>query len=80
MNFPNAIEVNTVREEYPDGTRIELIYMDDTQAPPPGTKGIVTHVDSIGQIHVNWETGSTLALVPGVDCCMKIEKEEEREM
>lgn len=47
---------------YPKGTSIELIYMDDPQAPPTGTRGIVDFVDDIGQIHVKWENGSGLAL------------------
>jgi len=29
---------------------------------PFGLEGEVTHVDDIGQIHVNWDNGSTLAL------------------
>lgn len=33
----------------------------------PGLKGKVDMVDDAGQIHVNWENGSSLALVPGVD-------------
>ena len=80
MKHPSRKEVDAVKEMYPVGTEIELIYMDDAQAPPPGTKGIVFHVDGIGQVHVNWETGSTLALVPGVDCCVIIEPEEELDL
>ena len=34
---------------------------------PPGLKGKVDMVDDAGQIHVNWENGSSLALVPAVD-------------
>ena len=54
------------------GDRIELIFMDDAQAVPPGTKGTVTMIDGIGQIHVNWDNGRTLAVVPGVDRFKKI--------
>ena len=50
------------KKRYPKGTSIELIYMDDPQAPPTGTRGIVDFVDDIGQIHVKWENGSGLAL------------------
>lgn len=32
-----------------------------------GKTGIVTDIDGAGQIHVLWENGSTLALIPGVD-------------
>lgn len=52
---------------FPMGTKIELIHMDDKQAPPPGTKGVVTSVDDIGTIHISWQTGSNLGLVYGVD-------------
>ena len=57
---------------YPKGTRVELHYMDDPQAPPCGTKGTVMFVDDIGQIHVKWETGSSLALIPSVDSFSKV--------
>lgn len=50
------------KKRYPKGTHIELIYMDDPQAPPTGTRGIVDFVDDIGQIHIKWENGSGLAL------------------
>lgn len=61
-----------IEKKYPVGSIIELIEMDDMQAPPTGTKGTVTHIDSIGQIHVNWENGCGLSLVPGVDKFKKI--------
>ena len=44
-------------------------------APPAGTCGTVSYVDDIGSIHVNWDTGSTLAIVYGVDSCMRIKEE-----
>ena len=51
------------KESYPPGTRIMLISMEDPWAPvPSGMRGTVEVVDDIGQIHVNWENGSTLAL------------------
>ena len=49
------------------GDRIRLLAMDDIQAPPLGTEGIVKCIDDIGTIHVHWNTGSSLGLVPGVD-------------
>lgn len=56
-----------VKEKFSVGTVIVLDRMDDPQAPIPGTKGKVVFVDDIGQIHVRWENGSSLALIPGVD-------------
>ena len=41
--------------------------MDDPQAPPPGTKGTERYVDALGQIGVEWDTGSSLSLIPGKD-------------
>ena len=49
------------------GKTVELISMDDIQAPPIGTRGKVVYVDDAGQVHVKWENGSSLALIPGVD-------------
>lgn len=59
--------ISMLKEHYKPGTKVQLIYMDDTQAPPSGTKGIVSFIDDIGTIHVKWETGSSLGLVYGVD-------------
>lgn len=57
------------------GDRVELVSMDDNQAPPVGTCGTVYHIDDIGTIHVRWDNGSGLGLIPGVDQ-YKIIKEE----
>ena len=39
MRFPSKETVERIRKEYPVGTRVELVQMDDPQAPPVGTKG-----------------------------------------
>ena len=46
---------------------VELISMEDVQAPFPGTIGEVQGVDDTGQILVHWQTGSSLNLLPGID-------------
>lgn len=46
------------------GQRIMLIEMKDIQAPPSGTMGTIKGIDGIGQIHVQWDNGSTLAVQP----------------
>ena len=56
--------VNNLREAYLPGTKIKLIKMEDVQAPPSGTIGTVTCVDDIGTIHMMWNNGSSLGLVP----------------
>lgn len=59
--------VKRLRERYTEGTRVELVEMDDSQAPPRGTRGTVWAVDDIGSIHVHWDNGSGLSLIYGVD-------------
>ena len=59
--------VEMLKKEYPKGTRVELLKMDDTQAPPLGTKGTVVGVDDIGSILVHWDNGSSLNLIYGED-------------
>ena len=61
--------VDDLRERYPKGTRVELIRMEDIQAPPVGTRGTVTAVDDMGTIHVRWDNGSSLGVAYGADAC-----------
>lgn len=56
-----------LRKQYPVGSRVELIKMEDVQAPPIGTKGTVLGVDDIGSIMVSWDNGSSLNVVYSVD-------------
>ena len=72
MRFPNEETVKRVREQYPAGTRIELLRMDDVQAPPIGTKGTVTGIDDTGSLLVNWDNRSGLNVIYGVDLVRKV--------
>lgn len=73
MEFPSREVVNMLREKYPKGTRVVLLEMDDPQAPPISTKGTVRYVDDAAGIGVNWDTGSTLSAIYGVDRIRKID-------
>jgi hypothetical protein len=73
MRFPNKEVVERIRRQFPVGCRVELIRMDDVQAPPIGTKGTVTGVDDTASIMVSWDNGSGLNVVYGEDLCQKIE-------
>ena len=75
MNFPSREIVEIVKKQYPAGTRVELVRMDDVQAPPPGTRGTVTGVDDTASIMVRWDNGSGLNVVYGEDVCRKITEE-----
>ena len=72
MNIPSREIVNQLRNEYPAGTRIKLISMDDVQTPPIGTLGTVKGVDDMGSIMVRWDNGSNLNLVYNVDSYKKV--------
>lgn len=74
MRFPNKEMLEFLRREYPSGTRVILVRMDDPQAPPLGTKGTVTGVDDMGSILVDWDNGSHLNVIHGVDVVQKLNK------
>lgn len=73
MRFPSRETVEKVRAEFPVGTRVELVHMDDFQAPPIGTKGTVRGVDDTASIMVRWDNGSGLNVVYGEDVCRKLD-------
>ena len=64
----------TIRKEYPIGSTVELIKMNDPHNTSliPGSKGTVISVDDIGTIHVSWDCGSSLGVVYGEDVCRVI--------
>ena len=66
--------VEELKEEYPKGTRVELIQMNDEYTKlNPGEKGTVRCVDDMGTIHISWDNGSGLGIVYGVDSCRKLD-------
>nr|WP_315410960.1 DUF4314 domain-containing protein [uncultured Selenomonas sp.] len=67
MKFPSRERIAVLRRMYPKGTMVQLLSMEDTQAPPLGTLGEVQGVDDAGKILVHWQTGSSLNLIPDVD-------------
>lgn len=70
--------INDIKERYPEGTRIVLDYMGEDPHPiEPGTRGTVRHVDDIGTVHVDFDNGRRLGLVPGEDSFHKL-KERDR--
>ena len=67
--------LQTLRERFPKGTRVELLQMDDPQAPPIGTKGTVRGVDDSGSIMVAWDNGCGLSVAYGEDICRRCDNE-----
>ena len=74
MRFPSKEQIAALQERYPSGTKVELLGMDDQQAPPTGTMGEILGIDDAGQLLVRWETGSSLSLIPGVDSFHIVQK------
>ena len=72
MQFPRRETVERIRREYPAGCRVELLRMDDPQAPPIGTFGTVIGVDDTGSVMVRWDNGSGLHVVYGEDESRKV--------
>lgn len=72
-NFPTRKQVEGTRQRYPEGTRVKCIRMSGETSVKSGDLGTVTDVDDAGQIHVNWDNGSSLALIPGEDTFCKAE-------
>ena len=73
MKMPNRESVAELRREYPKGTRVELIRMEDVQAPPAGTQGTVRGVDATGSLLVRWDNGSSLNVIYGEDAVRKVD-------
>ena len=72
-NFPSQETVARLRKEYPKGTRVELVYMDDPYTKLKcGDQGTVSCVDDIGTIFVSWDNGSGLGVAYGVDVIKRI--------
>ena len=72
--FPSRETVERLRQQYPKGTRVELISMDDPHMKLKlGERGTVSVVDDIGTVFVNWDCGSNLGVVYGEDHIRKID-------
>ena len=72
MRMIRAEQLRHLREAYPAGTRVELVRMDDVQAPAIGTRGTVTGVDDTGSLLVDWDNNSGLNVIWGVDVVRKV--------
>lgn len=72
MRMISKETLQALRDRYPKGTRVELVQMDDAQAPPVGTMGTVRGVDDMGSIMVAWDNGCGLSVAYGADICRKV--------
>ena len=77
MRMIKLDQLRQLRENYTPGTRVILVRMDDTHAPPIGTQGTVTGVDDTGSLLVDWDNGSSLNVIWGVDALRKVVREND---
>lgn len=63
MIFQNDEVLKRVKCEYPIGSKVELVQMNDPQAPPVGTKGTVIDIDDVASLIVKWDNGCGLYVV-----------------
>jgi hypothetical protein len=60
--------INAIKRKYEMGTVIVLEQLGEDPRPVgPGSKGEVLYVDDIGTVHVRFENGRRMGLVPGED-------------
>ena len=72
--LPTKAEIEFVKRKYPAGTRVELVRMNDIDAPEVGTRGTVVGVDGIGSLLMRWDNGSTLNVLYEEDVVRKVEE------
>ncbi len=76
MNESDARKAAFTRLNYPPGTRLVLDRMDDPYGVPSGTWGTIQMVDDRGHIHMIWDNGRSLSLVPGADTFHKVTEQD----
>lgn len=70
--------IEELKEKYPAGTRIKLLKdMDDSQPIKAGEMGTVDFIDSMGSLHMRWDNGRSLAIIPDVDKFEVLEQPEK---
>ena len=72
--FPSKEIVERIRQRYPKGARVELVYMNDPYTKlKSGDRGTVSFVDDIGTVFVKWDNGSGLGVAYGEDTIRTID-------
>ena len=70
---PSRAVVGSLRRQYPAGTRVALVSMNDPYTKlRPGDQGEVIAVDDAGTIHIQWSNGATLGAAYGEDSIRKL--------
>lgn len=79
QGFLKPYQVEQIKKKYPPGTRIQLDHMEGERDMPDGLQGVVKHIDDQGQLHMAWQNGRSLALIPNEDQFHIIQPEQQPE-
>ena len=60
------------------GMRIRMISMNDPNGVDEGLEGTIVTIDGLGTLHVKWDDGSKLGVIPGVDEYQVLPSEDEQ--
>jgi len=60
------------------GMRIRMISMDDQYAVDEGIEGTIVRIDDLGTLHVKWDDGSSLGVIPEIDKYELLPAEDEQ--
>ena len=75
MTFIKSSEIQKIKQRYPIGTRVQLLYTSDPYTRVKcGNLGSVAFVDDIGTVHVNWDGKGMLGMILNEDKIVKISK------
>lgn len=70
--------VERMREQYPPGTRVEVVSLcNEEERLKPGMKGTVVGVDDQPALLMNWDNGSSLSLLIGQDQFRVVSEQEQ---
>ena len=77
--IPNEAMLARLKKQYPEGTRIRLLHMNDPHAVSQGTLGTVYGIDDTGSLLVRWDNGQGLNVLYGVDRVERVSGNLEKE-
>lgn len=72
---PSEQAIALLRESFPVGSRVQLVQIEDAHTTlKPGDLGTVVVVHDTGTVFCNWDNGSTLGALFGVDKIRRVEE------
>ena len=73
------IESNTNKDPMAKkGMRVRMLSMDDDSPVDEGMEGTIHNIDSLGTLHVKWDDGRSLGVIPGIDNYQLLPPEDEQ--